>query len=112
VTEETGADTSDELGQIQDSIEGQLDAGATVAAVSELSELRLPDQADVIATLGDSDRQKVLRELSESEIANIVEHLDIEVAADALGLIAVHTMAHVVEQVPPDVAADVLRAVD
>jgi len=112
VTEETRADAPDKLDRIQDSIEEQLDAGATAAAVSELSELRLPDQADVIATLGTSNRQKVLGELSESEIANIVEHLDVEDAADALGLIAVHTMARVLEEAPPDVAADVLRAVD
>ncbi len=112
MTEETRADAPDKLDRIQDSIEEQLDAGATAAAVSELSELRLPDQADVIATLGTSNRQKVLGELSESEIANIVEHLDVEDAADALGLIAVHTMARVLEEAPPDVAADVLRAVD
>ena len=54
----------------------------------------------------------MLGELSESEVANIVEHLDVEDAADALGLIAVHTMARVLEEAPPDVAADVLRAVD
>jgi len=51
-------------------------------------------------------------ELSEAEIVNIIEYLDVEDAADTLGLIAVHTMARVLEQAPPDVAADVLRAVD
>ncbi|GEM_PF-1859096 len=72
MTDETNAGPPDELDQIQDSIEEQLDAGATTAAVSELSELRLPDQADVIAVLEESDRQKVLGELSESEIARSI----------------------------------------
>ena len=54
--DETKPGSPEKLDQIQDSIEEQLDAGATAAAVSELSELQLPDQADVIADLGDSHR--------------------------------------------------------
>ncbi len=101
-----------QLDDVQESIEGQLSAGASAAAATELTALRPPDRADVLEELDAPSREALLGELSAESIAEIIEHLEADTAADLSGLIDVASMAEVLDEAPPEVAADILRAVE
>ncbi len=102
----------EELDEVQERIEEQIDTGAVEAAATELSELRLPDQVEVITELGETDRRALLGSLSADVLADIVEHMDVDDAVGLSGLIDVGRMAAVLDEGPPDVAADILRGID
>jgi len=102
----------EELDEVQEKIEEQLETGAAEAAISELSELRPPDQAEVITELDESDRRALLGSLSTDVLADIIEHMDVDDAVGLSGLIDVNRMAAVLDEAPPDVAADILRGID
>ncbi|MCH8102263.1 MAG: magnesium transporter [Chloroflexi bacterium] len=112
MADETTGGRPSRLDDVQESIEGQLSAGASAAAATELSALRPPDRADVLEELDAPGREALLGELSAESIAEIVEHLDAETAAELPGLIDVASMAQVLDEAPPEVAADILRAVE
>lgn len=112
MADETTGGRPAELDKIQESIEGQLSAGASAAAATELSALRPPDRADVLEELDAPHREALLGELSTESIAEIVEHLDADVAADLPDLIDVSSMAQILDETAPEVAADILRAVE
>lgn len=100
------------LEELQATIDAHLDAGAPDIAAAELEELRAPDQADVDAELSEPVQQALLGALLAETIAEIIEHLDVEDAAEISGLIDVDRMAAVLDRSPPEVAADILRQVD
>ena len=102
----------EELDEVQEKIEEQLETGAAEAAATELSELRPPDQAEVITELDESDRRSLMGSLSPDALADIIEHMDVDDAVGLSGLIDVNRMAAVLDEVPPDVAADILRGID
>jgi len=102
----------DELDEVQEKIEEQLETGAAEAAATELSELRPPDQAEVITELDEIDRRALLGSLPTNALADIIEHMDVDDAVGLSGLIDVDRMAAVLEEAPPDVAADILRGID
>ncbi|MCI0809094.1 MAG: magnesium transporter, partial [Chloroflexi bacterium] len=108
----SGAPDAEQLDEIQESIEGHFEAGDEQQALSELQELRDPDKAEVLADLGPENRRTLLGNLSNDEIADVLEHMDVNEAVEVSGLIDVDRMAGVLESVSSDVAADVLRGID
>ena len=108
----SGAPDAEQLDEIQESIEGHFEAGDGQQALSELQELRDPDKAEVLADLGPENRRTLLGNLSNDEIADVLEHMDVNEAVKVSGLIDVDRMAGVLESVSSDVAADVLRGID
>ena len=102
----------DHLDHVQERIEERLETGAAEAAVTELAELRPPDQAAVLTELGESDRRALLGSLPAEALAGILEHMGVEEAVGLSGLIDVKRMAAVLDEAPPDVAADILRGID
>lgn len=112
MADETTGGRPPQLDDVQESIEGQLNAGASAAAATELAALRPPDRADVLEELDAPNREALLGELSPESIAEIVEHLEAETAAQLPGLIDVASMAQVLDEAAPEVAADILRAVE
>ena len=108
----SGAPDAEQLDEIQESIEGLVEAGDEQQALSELQELRIPDKAEVLADLHPENRRTLLGNLSDDEIADVLEHMDVDEAVEVSGLIDVDRMASVLESVSSDVAADVLRGID
>lgn len=60
-----------QLDEIQDSIEELVESGDAEQALSELQELRVPDKAEVLADLEPENRQTLLGNLSNDEIADV-----------------------------------------
>ncbi|MCZ6539911.1 MAG: magnesium transporter [Chloroflexi bacterium] len=108
----SGAPGAEQLDEIQESIEELVEAGDEQQALSELQELRVPDKAEVLADLEPENRRTLLGNLSNDEIADVLEHMDVGEAVEVSGLIDVDRMAGVLESVSSDVAADVLRGID
>jgi magnesium transporter len=108
----TGAPDAEQLDEIQESIEDLVEAGDAEQALSELQDLRVPDKAEVLADLEPANRQTLLGNLSNEEIADVLEHMEVDEAVEVSGLIDVNRMAAVLESVSNDVAADVLRGID
>ncbi|MBM3956903.1 MAG: hypothetical protein FJ313_02480, partial [Gemmatimonadetes bacterium] len=108
----TAAPGPEHLDEVQERIQERLETGAAQAAVTELSELRPADQAEVLAELAESDRRALLGSLSTEALADILEHMDVDDAVGLSGLIDVRRMAAVLDEAPPDVAADILRGID
>jgi magnesium transporter len=106
------APDAERLDEIQESIEGLVASGEAEQALSELQELRVPDKAEVLADLHPKNRQTLLGNLSDGEIADVLEHMEVDEAVEVSGLIDVTRMAAVLESVSSDVAADVLRGID
>lgn len=106
------APDAEELDEIQESIEELVESGDHPQALSELQELRVPDKAEVLADLEPHNRQTLLGNLSDEEIADVLEHMDVDEAVEVSGLVDVNRMAAVLESVSNDVAADVLRGID
>ena len=100
------------LEELQAAIEAHLDAGAPMIAAAELEELRAPDRAELVSELSEPGQQALLGALPAEAIADIIEHLEVDEAADISGLIDVNRMAAVLDTSPPEVAADILRHVD
>jgi magnesium transporter len=100
------------LDEIQDSIEGLVESGDAEQALSELQELRVPDKSEVLADLEPENRQTLLGNLSNDEIADVLEHMEVDEAVAVSGLIDVTRMAGVLDSVSNDAAADVLRGID
>ena len=101
-----------QLDEIQDSIEELVESGDAEQALSELQELRVPDKAEVLADLEPENRQTLLGNLSNDEIAYVLEHMEVDEAVAVSGLIDVTRMAGVLDSVSNDAAADVLRGID
>jgi magnesium transporter len=108
----TGAPDAEQLGDIQEVIEDLVESGEAEQALTELQELRVPDKADVLADLHPASRQTLLGNLSNEEIADVLEHMEVDEAVEVSGLVDVARMASVLESVSNDVAADVLRGID
>jgi magnesium transporter len=108
----TAAPDAGQLDDIQESIEELVEAGDAQQALEELHELRIPDKAEVLADLEPANRQTLLGNLSNDEIADVLEHMEVDEAVEVSGLIDVNRMAAVLESVSNDVAADVLRGID
>jgi magnesium transporter len=108
----SSAPDSEQLDEIQESIEDLVESGDAEQALSELQELRVPDKAEVLADLEPKNRQTLLGNLSNDEIADVLEHMEVDEAVEVSGLIDVNRMAAVLESVSNDVAADVLRGID
>lgn len=66
----------------------------------------------MLADLEPANRQTLLGNLSNDEIADVLEHMEVDEAVEVSGLIDVDRMAGVLESVSNDVAADVLRGID
>jgi magnesium transporter len=108
----SGAPDARQLDEIQESIEGHVEAGDAQQALSELQDLRIPDKAEVLVELESHYRQTLLGNLTNEEIADVLEHMEVDEAVEVSGLIDVNRMASVLESVSNDVAADVLRGID
>lgn len=106
------APDADQLDDIQESIEELVESGDAQQALSELQLLRDPDKAEVLADLQPENRRALLGSLSVEEIADVLEHMDVDEAVEVSGLVDVTRMARVLENVSNDVAADVLRGID
>ena len=101
-----------QLDEIQESIEELVESGDAQQALSELQELRVPDKAEVLADLEPANRRTLLGNLSNDEIADVLEHMEVDEAVEVSGLVDVNRMAAVLDSVSSDVAADVLRGID
>jgi len=102
----------EELDELQDVIEGLVESGDSAQAVSELQELRVPDKAEVLGEITATSEQVLLGNLTNEEIADVLEHMDVTQAIEVSGLIDIERMAGVLDRVSNDVAADVLRGID
>lgn len=103
---------AERLDEVRDSIVEQLDVGTVAAAAGHLDELRIPDQAEVIAELDEPAQRVLVQSLSVEQLADIIEHMEVEDAARLSELLTERRMAAVLDEAPPDVAADVLRRLD
>ncbi len=83
----SGAPDAEQLDEIQESIEELVEAGDEQQALSELQELRVPDKAEVLADLEPENRRTLLGNLSNDEIAGVLEHMDVDEAVEVSGLI-------------------------
>ncbi len=66
----------------------------------------------MVVELDGPEQQALLVALPAETIAEIIEHLDVEDAAEISSSIDVDRMAAVLDTSPPEVAADILRQVD
>ncbi|MDA0597533.1 MAG: hypothetical protein O2921_11335 [Chloroflexi bacterium] len=72
------APDADQLDDIQESIEELVESGEAQQALSELQLLRDPDKAEVLADLQPENRRALLGSLSVEEIADVLEHMDVD----------------------------------
>lgn len=90
-------------------VAARLDAADLPAAVQYLRALHPADQADVLASLSDEDRQLLLQQLEPEEIADFLEFLTPQELADVTPQMEIGSLAAALDETPPETAADVLQ---
>ena len=87
----------------------RLDATDLPLAVQYLRALHPADQADVLASLNNEDRQMLLQQLEPEEVADFLEFLTPQELADVTPQMEIGSLAAALDETPPETAADVLQ---
>lgn len=104
--------TASELDEARRAIEEQLDAGDTDGAATSLTELRPPDQAELLDGLNPEQHDALVQAISPSDLAVLLENLDPSNLLPVASALAPEQLAEVLDATPPDVAADLLRSME
>ena len=90
-------------------VAARLDAADLPLAVQYLRALHPADQADVLASLNNEDRQMLLQQLEPEEVADFLEFLTPQELADVTPQMEIGSLAAALDETPPETAADVLQ---
>ena len=108
---ENGQDRSyeEQVREMVRQIRNHLEQGDIATASAFFSHLYPVDQGDLLAELGEEQRQSLLARLAPHETADILEHIETEEALEMSEALDVATLSEILDETSPDVAADILK---